>query len=170
MQDMVLLGFLSEGDKTGYEVMRLMEATNPIIFNASPGSIYPAFEKLERDGLVGHEQIIENGRAKKIYSITKEGKKVFRKWMRESPLDPKIRDEGLLKLYFFSRTNKKTRKKALKKYIDDLDTAISKLKDGKKKSMNNTGDAYELDTLDYSIDFYEFNRSWFLNYLDKLEN
>jgi len=58
MQDMILLGFLMDGGKTGYQVKKMMESSTSFFFNTSLGSIYPAFRKLEREGLVALEESI----------------------------------------------------------------------------------------------------------------
>ena len=52
MQDKILLGFIQDGEKTGYQIKKMMETSTVYFFNTSLGSIYPAFKKLEKEGKV----------------------------------------------------------------------------------------------------------------------
>ncbi len=62
-------------------------------------SIYPALHQLEKDGFVTHQQEVHNGRARKVYLITDEGRRELARWLADAPSqDMTLRDEMLLKL------------------------------------------------------------------------
>ena len=65
----MILELLRERPMHGYEVMRALEETSHGAYTASPGSVYPALQSLEDDGLVRSEE--KDGR--KVYTITDEG-------------------------------------------------------------------------------------------------
>ncbi|MEX1128746.1 MAG: helix-turn-helix transcriptional regulator, partial [Vicinamibacterales bacterium] len=45
------------------------------VFQVNAGSLFPAFRRLERDGLIAAEwRATENNRQAKYYSLTKQGK------------------------------------------------------------------------------------------------
>ena len=73
------LSILYEGEATGYEIRRLcVEGECAYFVDASFGSIYPALARLEAEGLVTSRTEHQDGRpAKKIYSITDEGREAF---------------------------------------------------------------------------------------------
>ncbi|MBC7343778.1 MAG: PadR family transcriptional regulator, partial [Clostridia bacterium] len=77
----VILGFLTMGDMTGYDIKRLMSISTSFFYDASYGSIYPALRKLEERGLVKSSEAIESGRLRKVYSITDEGREEFLRWL-----------------------------------------------------------------------------------------
>ena len=48
-------------------------------FDISYGTLYPMFHKFEEKGYLKHEDKNVNGKIRKYYSITKEGKKALKK-------------------------------------------------------------------------------------------
>lgn len=65
----MILELLRERPMHGYEVMRALEETAHGAYTASPGSVYPALQSLEDEGLVRSEE--KDGR--KVYTITEDG-------------------------------------------------------------------------------------------------
>lgn len=66
----MILELLRERPMHGYEVMRALEETSHGCYSASAGSVYPALQTLEDDGLVTSE--VSDGR--KVYTITDSGR------------------------------------------------------------------------------------------------
>src|SRR5919206_3020020 len=96
----VLLGFLTNGDLTGYELKHLMERSVGHFFGASYGSIYPALKDLEGAGLVRSTRVVQSERPnKKVYSITPEGEAYFREALSEPPAPDSVRSEFLMHLF-----------------------------------------------------------------------
>jgi len=97
----VMLGFLEDGDRTGYELKHLMGRSVGFFFGASYGSIYPALRGLEREGLVRVNEVVQSGRPnKKVYGITPEGRRRFREALTEPPAPDSYRSEFLMHLFF----------------------------------------------------------------------
>lgn len=97
----VMLGFLTSGDFTGYELKHLMERSVGHFFGASYGSIYPALKDLEEAGLVRSTRVVQADRPnKKIYTITPEGEAYFRARLAEPPAGDSFRSEFLMHLFF----------------------------------------------------------------------
>lgn len=73
------LAILSFGDATGYEIRKeSTEGRFSYFDDASFGSIYPALARLEAEGLVTVREEPQAGKpARKVYSITEAGRKVF---------------------------------------------------------------------------------------------
>jgi DNA-binding PadR family transcriptional regulator len=61
---------LAEEPRNGYQIMQEVEARSEGIWRPSPGSVYPALQQLEDEGLIRSEEI--DGR--KLYAITDEGR------------------------------------------------------------------------------------------------
>ena len=75
----ICLGLLSEEDRSGYEIKKLLEE-GPLghFVDASFGSIYPALTRLTEEKLVSFKIEAQEGRPdKKTYSITTDGREVF---------------------------------------------------------------------------------------------
>lgn len=72
------LGVLSLGDASGYEIKKTLEETFSHFQATSYGSIYPALARLTDAGHVNFTEISQEKRpAKKVFSITPEGKQKF---------------------------------------------------------------------------------------------
>lgn len=78
----VLLGLLRQGPATGYDLRKLF-ATSPLVtFSDSPGAIYPALRKLERQGLIQGE--VEQGsglRLRRVFRVTPAGRRELEGWL-----------------------------------------------------------------------------------------
>jgi DNA-binding PadR family transcriptional regulator len=162
MQDRIVLGFLLDGGKTGYEIKKMMELSTSNFFNTSLGSIYPALKKLERNKMVKLEEKVERGRLKKLYTTTPKGKKYFYEWLSKEPAPFKIRAEALLKIFFFSYVPDDIRKKHIDITMDQLDVQMKELKDiqefGKEISKEVNIDFFQMLCLKYGIDFLLFTQ------------
>jgi len=95
----VILGLLSWGPKSGYEIKALVDRSTRFFWAASYGQIYPELRKLADAGLIeGAEP--EGGRRRTVYRLTAAGQEALDAWLAEDPEIFESRDEGLLKLFF----------------------------------------------------------------------
>lgn len=98
--DYVILGLLCHEDLTGYEIKKRMDTALKYFWGASYGSIYPTLRDLVKQGLAVKRDGAENNRNKIIYSITEEGRKHLKDWLRLPAEKDELRYETLLKLFF----------------------------------------------------------------------
>lgn len=92
------LAILSFGDCTGYDIRKAStEGSFSYFVDASYGSIYPALARLADKGLVTVRDEMQPGKpARRIYSITDEGRAELERALNE-PLQPdRIKSEFLL--------------------------------------------------------------------------
>lgn len=82
-----LLLFLAEG-QSGYDVRLLFQSTPIGLFSDSPGVIYPALARLERQGLLRGEAQ-PSARKRRVYRRTEQGEAALGAWLR-APIDPRI--------------------------------------------------------------------------------
>jgi PadR family transcriptional regulator AphA len=95
-----LLGLLSLGPMTGYEMRHMMEQSTANFWSESFGQIYPALKSMVGDGWVTVEEKMGGGRAKKIYKLTPAGEKRLRQWLQIEAKPQGNRCELLLKIFF----------------------------------------------------------------------
>jgi len=103
-----LLGFLSCGPLTGYDLKKHMDNSTQFFWHAKLSQIYPALKKLAEEGLVEATVIPQEGKPdKKIYFVTEAGRTMLRDWLAE-PLDKlsPTKDPILLKLFFSGALDK----------------------------------------------------------------
>ena len=99
-----LLGFLSWGPMSGYDLRGVIDGSISNFWSESYGRIYPMLNRLVDEGLATREETeTPGGRPRKVYSITKKGRAAFEGWLDE-PVSPRpLRNELLLKLFFAAR-------------------------------------------------------------------
>ena len=74
--DMLLLRVLALQPMHGYGVTLRIEQISRGTFEVQPGSLFPAFRRLEREGFITSEwRATENNRRAKYYQISESGKR-----------------------------------------------------------------------------------------------
>lgn len=74
--DMLILKTLSLEPMHGFGVSRCIEEHTRGVFRVNPGSLLLAFQRLERDGMLGAEwRLSDNNRRAKFYSLTRKGRR-----------------------------------------------------------------------------------------------
>lgn len=80
----LVLDALERKDMYGYQIISELTERSGSIFEFQEGTLYPVLYSLERDGcLESYSVIAENGRKRKYYRITDEGKRLLDKKKRE---------------------------------------------------------------------------------------
>jgi PadR family transcriptional regulator, regulatory protein PadR len=82
--DMLVLKTLALESMHGWGIAQRIEQISGGVFRVNAGSLFPAFRRLERDGLVRPEwRATENNRRAKYYSLTDTGRRKLRAETRE---------------------------------------------------------------------------------------
>ena len=75
--DNIILGLLLMCNRTIYQLRDRISKGINLMYSSSMGSIQAAVKKLLNCGYISYEEIIDNGKYKKIYCITESGKLHF---------------------------------------------------------------------------------------------
>lgn len=82
--DMLILKTLALEPLHGYGIGVRLEQISKGTFQVNAGSLFPAFRRLERDGLIkGEWQTTENNRRAKWYRLTVDGEKRLKEQARD---------------------------------------------------------------------------------------
>ena len=97
---MPLLALLAKEPAHGYELKMLLEQ---IFGEAYPspniGQIYVTLQRLERDGLVASQDVVQQTRPnKRVYELTPAGRVALANWVDQPSEGPRIRDDFFMKL------------------------------------------------------------------------
>ena len=96
----VVLGMLSLGPRSGYDIKSAVDRSTRYFWAASYGQIYPELRRLEQDGLIEGEDAPSGGRSRRVYRLTKAGRDALKTWLFGSTVTIELRDESLLRLFF----------------------------------------------------------------------
>lgn len=164
----IILGCLSFGPKSGYEIKKIINMSSSWFYNASYGSIYPILKKHEEKGLVVSEEVVDNGRYKRLYRLTDKGYKVFHAWMLQPPKLMTVKYEMAVKLMFFAKIAPEQRIKQIEEHIEQLVLFKQELEEI-EPFADQEGDAYQRLILDWGEKLYVFLIQWFSGLLEELK-
>jgi PadR family transcriptional regulator, regulatory protein AphA len=96
-----LLGLLSLGPMSGYDIRQLIQRSIGHFWSESYGQIYPGLKRLATAKLVEKKTERKKGSPDRhVYSLTAEGREQLRKWLKLPVVAEVPRNELLLKLFF----------------------------------------------------------------------
>jgi len=71
----IILSILLEGEDYGYSIIQRVKEASGGSLDWSDGMLYPVLQRMEKEGLISSRWIIsEEGRYRKYYTITDEGR------------------------------------------------------------------------------------------------
>ena len=165
----VVLGLLSLGPRSGYDIKSVVDRSTRFFWAASYGQIYPELRRLEQERLIEGEDVPRGGRGRRVYKLTKAGRDALREWLLGSTVTIEYRDESLLRLFFADALPREEaflllegRKKGHEQYLEVL-RAIEQLPGGKDP------DFVDL-VLRWGIEFNEWGAQWCEKHLKRLRS
>jgi PadR family transcriptional regulator, regulatory protein AphA len=96
----VVLGLLSHGPRSGYDIKSVVDRSTRFFWAASYGQIYPELRRLEREGLIEGEDSPNGARGRRVYQLTGAGREALTDWLLGHGVTIELRDESLLRLFF----------------------------------------------------------------------
>ncbi|PJN41608.1 PadR family transcriptional regulator [Streptomyces sp. CB02959] len=93
-----VLGLLSESPASGYDLMKLFNASLTSVWPATQSQVYGELNKLTTAGLV--EVSAHGPRGRKEYVITDDGLAELRHWLTDVAPSGQQRHDGLLRVFF----------------------------------------------------------------------
>lgn len=69
----LILSLLAVKPSHGYELSRRIEEITRGFIRAGPGSVYPTLRELKEEGLIEETTMVESGRVRKVYRLTRKG-------------------------------------------------------------------------------------------------
>ncbi len=72
---MLVLRLLAERDMYGYQIIEELSARSQNVFEMKSGTLYPLLHTLEQKGWITAYEQTENGRERRYYAITGDGRR-----------------------------------------------------------------------------------------------
>jgi len=154
----VVLGMLSLGPRSGYDIKAMVDRSTRFFWAASYGQIYPELRKLEEEGLIEGEDAPSGGRSRRVFRLTDAGRKALEEWLLGPETTIEYRDESLLRLFFADALPREqalglleARKHGHEQYLDVLRAIDAR--------PGNDPDFVDL-VLRWGIDFNQWGADW----------
>jgi DNA-binding PadR family transcriptional regulator len=169
MLEFIILGFLMHGDMSGYDIKRFMELSVSHFYDASFGSIYPMLKKMEELKTIDATEIIEEGKYKKVYSLTEEGRSQFFQWL-ERPIElNRSKHDYLIKIFFYGMLPAEKVRLLIGSFMEAIRQELEDLKSLEQR-VSRQANFCEAATLDFGKSYYEFTLDWCEKFLERLNN
>ncbi len=169
--DYIILGLVQPQPLSGYRIRKTFEDTALGNFGGSPGTIYPALNRLEQNGLI-EKQSAGNG-AKSVFSITTLGLGHLKNWLEQDPSMEEVKKNPellVLKFAFMDPLVTHQQKLAyLKNMKDQLEAYLQVLENyftEEKLHMPQSGKL----AFEHGLMTYKTNIHWCLSAIDALRD
>jgi PadR family transcriptional regulator, regulatory protein AphA len=115
-----LLGLLSLGPMSGYDIRQLIPRSIGHFWSESYGQIYPGLKQLAAAGLAEKKTERQKGRPDRhLYSLTVAGQKQLQQWLKLPVTEKAVpRNEMLLKLFFGVHASPSVSRAHVEAYLD----------------------------------------------------
>lgn len=150
-----------EKPSTGYEIKSLMQRSTAYFWRESDSTIYPMLKVLAQEGSVTSETAYVGKKAKEIFTITDQGRKEFKLWLKNPTSSETPRNEFLLKLFFITEKKDMDRlfderlnkmKQIYEEYLQ-IKERIESAPDSRRKTVR-------LKSLEYGLIHLELEIKW----------
>ncbi|MBW2409826.1 MAG: PadR family transcriptional regulator [Deltaproteobacteria bacterium] len=130
--ELMILGFLMSGPKTGYR-LKAISGKLIMFYSITLNKIYPALRKLEGGGYIKKEIVFQTGKPNKhLYSLTPAGKEYFFEKLSEPSVAVELGNPFFVKSFFFRFLNKEQIAAEFKREIESIEETLGDLKSLKK--------------------------------------
>ena len=175
--DNIILGLLLMCNRTIYQLRDRISKGINLMYSSSMGSIQVAVKKLLNCGYINYEEIIDNRKYKKVYSITESGKEHFYEWINMPIEEQSPKNPALAKVYFMGFSDKKNRETSIQQHLiylkEQYDVFAAICDEGKNIDVSEEHKDilnYQFVSSLYGKDIIKFNIDWFENLLGKMRN
>ena len=125
--EMMILGFLMSGPKTGYRLKNI-SGKMLMFYSITLNQIYPALRKLEEGGHIQKEIVVQSGKPNKnVYSITESGRDYFRKKLTAPPVPVDVTLPFLVRVFYFRFLDQATVIQEFEKEIQSIEEQMGDL-------------------------------------------
>jgi DNA-binding PadR family transcriptional regulator len=174
----VVLGLLMMQSLTLYGLNQAFKQGVSLFYSASYGSLQAAVKNLLGKGWIVFEEQVEQGRNKKVYSITEPGRQAFYEWMREEIPANKLEVTALSKVFFLGLMGSGEQKRQIvREILNKVEIVQNELSEMHREiGQYEIPDPYreifkyQMKTLDYGLQAHAFGREWFQALLEEIEN
>ncbi len=160
---MVILGFLSHEDLTGYDIKKRIDGAIRFFWKGSFGNIYPALKDMETRGLITKSDTSVGGREKTTYQITNRGRDVLKDWLKEEQVSNELKYETLLKLFFGGAESREVSVHNIEVFEEQIQKDLKVLKtycETLEKSLDVEDHIYYSLTASFGVETYEAYLRW----------
>ena len=166
-----VLGLLTFGEMSGYDVMKLAEESIGHFWSPAKSHVYAELRRLAASGLATERHVEQDSRPnKRLYAITRAGEEALRRWLEEAPIEPSpIKSVLTLKVFFGNLASPpalRSQVEAVKRLSEEH---LSALRGIESEIADNEALLYPYLTLKSGLAHCEADITWTQEVLDELD-
>lgn len=164
-----ILAFIEFQPMSGYDLKKFFDQSVAHFWSATQSHIYKSLEGLDKKGWVEARVIPQDGKPnRKEYQITAEGRSELRRWLvTPLPLDP-VREASLIQIFFSHMSTNEEIAALFETRMKEIEDHLHILKNVAQAAIDENAKQIGVErarllwqmTLDYGIDYYEFELTW----------
>lgn len=169
----MILGSLMESPVHGYDLKKRVFRKVFSDFGINDGQLYPLLKKLETEGLIRKEVIVQEGApSRHKYYITDAGRAAFAAWLESSEGEERsMRYDFMRREEFFTRCNyirhmdKKSAVAKMERQILLVRETVADFNRARERMLDKNVDPYRIKLLEYGIGNQEARLAWLEGFL-----
>ena len=170
---LAVLGLIVQKPRSGYDLRKVFSTTPMGHFSSSPGAIYPALKRIEKNGWVrGSINNRKTLRPKMLYRITKRGQEVLKQHLQQPVTRDDViwrMDDLMLRFAFIEQVvGRKRTLQFLKEFQSEIEShhrSLRKYLDEVKEFIPPCGRL----AMENGIEIYKMNAKWAKRAIKELE-
>lgn len=172
-----ILGLLSYGSMTGYEINKAFKDSLSYFWNAQTSQIYRELQTLKQNGWATDKTVEQDGKPdKKLFTITDSGRAELNRWLTEDNTDITTRSPLMMKTFFRGERSVEENIAYFEALREGCDAFVARMTatppdvDGYTKLVDDPMKAvYWRMTVEYGVMYAQMYRSWVENCKKELE-
>ncbi len=166
-----ILGMLTFGAKSGYDLSKMVEQSIGHFFSPAKSQIYSELRRLVTLGFADVEYVNQTVRPnKRLYSITPEGRRELRGWLETSEVEPdSMRSPFLLKMFFGALISREVLISQVKQAHEQAQTELKLLEEVETQITGNPEFFYPNLVLRFGLAHNRASVAWTEQVLRELE-
>jgi DNA-binding PadR family transcriptional regulator len=174
-----ILAFIEYQPISGYDLKKFFDVSIAHFWSATQSHIYKSLEGMEKKGWAEAHVIQQEGKPnRKEYQITDAGRTELRRWLvTPLPMDP-VRESSLIQIFFSHFSTNEEIAALIEARMKEIRERLHILKTVAQKEINENVRQIGIErarqlwqiTLDYGIDYYEFELAWHKKTLKNIHN
>lgn len=164
-----ILAFIDFQPTSGYDLKKYFDVSVAHFWSATQSHIYKSLEGLEKKGWVESQVIQQEGKPnRKEYQITDDGRAELRRWLTTPLPFEQTRHSWLIQIFFSHFSSNEEIAALLETRMEHIRAELQALRGEVQGGLDQNAEQIGVErahqlwqmTLDYGIDFYEFELAW----------
>lgn len=163
----VALAVLAEGERSGYDLLKRVEASVGHIWSPAKSQLYAILPRLVESRLARRRMVRQATRPdKQLYRLTPTGKQAVRGWLEHAP--PRSFDELMLKVFFAKLVSRASLRRHLEDFRELQLEQLEEYRAIEREIARKPQSRYGYLTLQYGLELMPVRVEWIDRALEDL--